>query len=271
MAAGTYHVSLSSFEGPFDLLLHLIARHEVDIYAVPLAQITDDYLAVLRQMDTVDLEVATEFLVVAATLVELKAARLLPDTDDPELEELVLEARDLLYARLLEYRTFKEAAGWVGARLVSAYGHWPRTASLEQRFAGLRPEVTIPVDPAGLAAIAARVFADAVPGQVDLSHVQPPRLTVREAATLVVDALRRAGGRSSFRALTAGCRDRADVVVSFLAVLELYKAEAVELEQSGSFGELQVRQVDEVVDLSALPDGDLGRLLDTAGAARVAE
>lgn len=243
MATGTYQVALSAFEGPFDLLLHLIARHEVDIYAVPLAQITDDYLAVLRDLDTVDLEVATEFLVVAATLVELKAARLLPDTDDPELDELVLEARDLLYARLLDYRTFKEASAWVGARMVAAGGHHPRAAVLEPRFAALRPDVALGVDAAWLAALAARVLADAAPQTVDLSHVQPPRLSVAEAVTLVVAALRGAGGLATFRGLTATCRDRADVVVSFLAVLELYKAGAVELEQVGSFGELRVREL----------------------------
>lgn len=240
MVAAAYRVSLSSFEGPFDLLLHLIARRKVDVYEIPIAQITDDYLAVLAQMETVDLEVATEFLVVAATLVELKAARLLPDLDDPELDELALEARDLLYARLLDYRMFKEAAVWVRTRLDGHAGHHPRSAPMEERFARLRPPVTVPVTAAELAGIAARALAERPPERVDLSHVQPIRLTVREAADMVVAELRRAGGRATFRDLTAGCRHRVEVVVHFLAVLELYKLDLVEVEQARSFGDLVV-------------------------------
>jgi segregation and condensation protein A len=252
MGSATYRVSLSAFEGPFDLLLHLIARHRVDVHAIPIAQITDDYLAVLRQVDIVDLEVATDFLVVAATLVELKAARLLPDTDDPELEELVLEARDLLYARLLDYRMFKEAAGWVAAALSAGSGYWPRAAVLEERYARLRPEVRLPVDAEGLARVAARAFAATPPDEVDLTHVQPLRLTVREAAALLEGALRRAGGEATFRELTADCRDRADVVVAFLALLELYRCDRVDVAQARAFGELRVTDLEGVRPAAAL-------------------
>lgn len=241
MATSTYQVALDAFTGPFDLLLHLIARRKVDIYDIPLAQITDDYLQVIRSMEQLDLEVATEFLVVAATLLELKAARLLPGEADPELEELAVEARDLLYARLLDYRLYKEAAGWVRERLSAHAGYLPREVSLEARFAGLRPDVIVPVDADGLALLAARAFADRPDPVVDLSHVQPVRLTVREAAGMVVDELERAGGRASFRELTAGCRHRIEVVVYFLALLELYKLDHVDLEQASSFAELVVR------------------------------
>lgn len=243
MSAGAYHVTLSSFEGPFDLLLHLIARHRMDVHAISIAQITDEYLAVLRQADTVDLEVATEFLVVAATLVELKAARLLPSTDDPDLDDLAIEVRDLLYARLLDYRTFKEAAAWLEASLEAGAGSWPRAAALEERFARLRPEVTISVDAEGLAALAGRVIANAPPPSVDVSYLQPIRITVRQAVALVVAGLRRAGGRATFRALTAGCQNRIEVVVSFLALLELYRADVIELDQAERFGDLQVSWV----------------------------
>ncbi len=243
MSVGTYHVALSSFEGPFDLLLHLIARHRVDVHAIPIAQITDEYLAVLRQAEIVDLEVATEFLLVAATLVELKAARLLPNTDDPDLDELAIEVRDLLYARLLDYRIFKEAAAWLDASLEAGAGSWPRAAALEERFARLRPEIVIPVDAAGLADLAAQAIANAPPPLVDTSHLQPIRITVRQAVARVVAGLRRAGGRATFRALTAGCRDRIEVVVSFLALLELYRAEVIELSQAEVFGELLVSWV----------------------------
>jgi segregation and condensation protein A len=260
MAVGTFHVSLSSFEGPFDLLLHLIARHRVDVHAIPIAQITDEYLAVLRGAETVDLEVATDFLVVAATLVELKAARLLPNEDDPELDELAVEVRDLLYARLLDYRTFKHAAAWIDERLEAGRGSWPRMAALEERFARLRPDVVLPVDGPGLAALAATAIASAPHHEVDLTHVQPIRMTVREAVAHVLGGLRRAGGRASFRALTASCRDRIEIVVSFLALLELYRVDVVELEQTGTFGDLQVAWIGETP-----PTADAVPMLLTSG------
>lgn len=241
----TYHVAVGTFEGPFDLLLHLIARHKVDIYEIPIAQITDDYLSVLRTMEDLDLDVATEFLVVAATLIELKAARLLPGEDDPELDELALEARDLLYARLLDYRLFKEAAGRLGERLAAHVGYVPRQVSLEERYVGLQPELRLPITPEQLAELAARAMAEQVAPQVDLSHVQPVRMTVREAARLVTDELARAGGRATFAEVTAGCRHRVEVIVCFLALLELYKLEAVDLEQPAAFGDLVVTTLNE--------------------------
>jgi len=247
MPVGTFQVSLSSFEGPFDLLLHLIARHRVDVYAIPIGEITDEYLAVLRGAETLDLEVATEFLVVAATLIELKAARLLPGTADPDVDELALEARDLLYARLLEYRTFKQAAGWLDERIAAGVGSWPRAAALEERFARLRPEAIIPTDAAGLAALAARAFANAPAPEPDLSHVQPVRMTVQEAGALVLGELRRHGGRVTFGELTARMGTRVEVVVSFLALLELYRADLVDLDQAERFGELQVTWIDGAV------------------------
>lgn len=255
----TYHVAVGSFEGPFDLLLHLIARHKVDIYDVPLAQITDDYLAVLRQLEIVDLEVATEFLVVAATLVELKAARLLPGEDDPELDELALEARDLLYARLLDYRTFKEAAGWLADAMVAHRGYVPRSVRLEARYRALVPDVPLPIDAAELAAIGAYALAERPVPVVDLSHLQPVRMTVREAAGMVVDELVRAGGRATFAELTAGCRHRVEVVVHFLALLELYKVGAVDLDQAARFGDIAVTLDD---DHSALASDVLRGLAD---------
>lgn len=238
--AASYHVSIGAFQGPFDLLLHLIARHKVDIYDVPLAAITDDYLAVLRQMDVLDLEVTTEFLVVAATLIELKAARLLPGEDHDGLEDLALEARDLLYARLLDYRIFKEAAGWLRERLRAHAGYHPRDVPLEPRFAGLRPDVALPVDAAGLAAIAHRVLTAPPEPGVDLSHLQPLRMSVREAAGMVLEEMRRATGPVTFAELTAGCRHRSEVVVHFLALLELYKHSHIDLHQPATFGTLTV-------------------------------
>ncbi len=250
--SGSYYVSVGSFTGPFDLLLHLIARHKVDIYEVSLAQITDDYLAVLRQLQTpssgseavgygqFDLEVATEFLVVAATLVELKAARLLPDEDEPEPDELALEARDLLYARLLDYRTFKDAAAFLADGLAAHAGYVPRDVRLEQRYTDLVPAVRVGVGAPQLAALAARVLAERPVSSVDTSHLQPLRMTVREAAGMVMSELERAGGRATFREVTAGCRHRVEVIICFLALLELYKLDLVDLEQAASFDVLTV-------------------------------
>ena len=275
--SAAYHVAVGSFEGPFDLLLHLIARRKVDVSDVPIAQITDDYLAVLRTMEDLDLEVTTEFLVIAATLVELKAARLLPGEEDPELDELALEARDLLYARLLDYRTFKEAAGWLGERLQAHEGYVPRAVGLEERFARLVPAVQLPVAAEGLALLAAHALAERPDNAVDVTHLQPVRITVREAAGMVVDELARAGGRATFAELTAGCRHRVEVVVCFLALLELYRFDHVDLHQSGCFGDLEVEwlpdggwedsalgamDVYEATDLDADPDADPDADLD---------
>ena len=238
--SGTYHVAVGSFEGPFDLLLHLIARHKVDIYEIPLAQITDDYLAVLRAMDAIDLDVATEFLVVAATLIELKAARLLPNEDDPEIEDLALEARDLLYARLLDYRMFKEAGSYLGSRLEVLSGFVPRSVALEERYTGLVPRTQLGVTPDRLALVAANAMTAKPEPVVDLSHVQPVRMTVRDAASMVVSELQRAGGQATFEELTAGCRHRVEVIVHFLALLELYKLDLVDLDQTANFSTLRV-------------------------------
>ncbi len=237
---GTYRVCIGSFEGPFDLLLQLVARHRVDVYEIPLARITDDYLAVLSELEELDLDVATGFLLVAATLLELKAARLLPGEDDPESEELALEARDLLYARLLDYRAFKEAAGHLRRGFDAHAGYVPREVVLEDRYTGLVPDARLDLTPAQLAALAARALAEKPPAQVDVSHLQPVRMTVPQAAVMVTDELQRAGGRASFRELTAGCRHRVEVIVCFLALLELYKLRAIELHQAANFEELTV-------------------------------
>lgn len=255
----TYTVSVEGFEGPFDLLLQLIARRKVDVWDVSLSQITDDYLAVLADMADFDLEVTTEFLVIAATLMELKAARLLPDTADPEAEEAAIEARDLLYARLLDYRTFKHAAGWLGARLHDHVGYLPRAVGPDPSFRGVRAPVELGVGPQRLAAIAARALAarddDAA---VDTSHLQPVRLTVREAAGMVVDELARAGGEATFAELTAGCRHRVEIIVHFLSLLELFKLGLVDLDQTGSFGTLRVRwDLDVPVSQAALAAAEL--------------
>ena len=236
----TYTVSVGSFQGPFDLLLHLISRHKLDIYEVPLHQITDDYIAVIKEMEVLDLEVTTEFCVVAATLIELKAARMLPGEDDPELEELALEARDLLYARLLDYRTYKEAASYLHERLEAHCRYVPRVVPLEPAFAGLVPRTDVGVGPDDLAALAARAFADQPDQPIDVSHLQPTRMSVRQAASMLVSELQRAGGQASFAELTAGCRHPIEIIVCFLALLELYKLEQLDADQEDRNGSIHV-------------------------------
>jgi segregation and condensation protein A len=239
-----YHVTVGSFAGPFDLFLQLIARRKLDVCDVPIAQITDDYLAALGDVEQLDLEVATEFLVVAATLVELKAARLLPAEERPEVDELALEIRDLLYARLLDYRLFRRAAADLERRLEACAGYLPREVGPDE-FRGLRPPVPadLGVGVTGFTELAATALRARPAPVVDVSHLSPARLSVTDAAEQLLDELARAGGRATFSDLTAGCRDRFEVLACFLALLELYKHERVVLDQRESFAPLFVAAV----------------------------
>lgn len=250
-----YTVTVGGFEGPFDLLLQLIAQHRVDVYDVTLADITDDYLAVLRTMDTVDLESTTEFLVIAATLVELKAARLLPTDEEPEVDELAVHARDLLYARLIDFQAFSEAASFLGGRMRDQIGFIPRAVSLEEPFAGSAPPAELAIAPADVARLYGDVLAQAAERDrpVDTSHLPPIAITVEQASRRLLDGLTLHGGRASFRSLTEGYTTRVEVAVAFLAVLDLYKDEHVEVTQSAHFGDLLVELTDDA-GVSAVPD-----------------
>ena len=238
-----YEVRTAVFEGPFDLLLHLILDQKVDLFDVRLADIVDAYVGELERLAQLELDVATEFLLIAATLVELKARRLLPDLDDPDLDdELGLwEERDLLLARLLECRTYKHVARSLEQRMDAAARSAPRTVGADERFGDL------PV-PDGLDGVTASQLRDLARGalylapapRVDLTHVTSVRTTVVEAMTEVVTELRRTG-RVSFRQLVAGLVERVEMVVRFLAVLELVKQGLVEVDQStGNFGSIVV-------------------------------
>lgn len=250
-----YTVTVGDFEGPFDLLLQLIAQHRVDVYDVTLADITDDYLAVLRTMDTVDLESTTEFLVIAATLVELKAARLLPTDEEPEVDELAVHARDLLYARLIDFQVFAEAASFLGGRMRDQVGYIPRAVSLEEPFVGLAPAVELTIGPADVAQLYGDVLAQAAERDrpVDTSHLPPIAITVEQASRCLVDGLTLHGGRASFRSLTEVYATRVEVAVAFLAVLDLYKDEHVEVTQSAHFGDLMIELTDD--DLVGMAPG----------------
>jgi len=236
-----YVVRTEVFEGPFDLLLHLIARQRVDIWQVSLSRITEDYLAEVRRMRQLNLEVATEFLVVAATLLELKAARLLPAPDaDPDEAEAALEERDLLFARLLQYRAYKQAAELFGGRLAEQAAYLPRRVGAEDVLRGIAPDLLAGVEPAELARLAAATLTPSPPPEVRTSHIAPPKLSVAEAVADLAVRLRERGS-SSFEELVGGKALPIEVVVGLLALLELYKRSLVEIEQTATFGAIAVR------------------------------
>lgn len=236
-----YVVRTEVFEGPFDLLLHLIARQRVDIWQVSLSRITEDYLAEVRRMRQLNLEVATEFLVVAATLLELKAARLLPAPDaDPDEAEAALEERDLLFARLLQYRAYKQAAELFGDRMAAQAAYVSRRVGAEDVLRGTAPDLLTGVDPAELARLAAAAFTPSPPPELETSHLAPPKLSVAEAVADLATRLRERGG-GSFEELVGRQALPIEVVVGLLALLELYKRSLVEIEQTATFGAIAVR------------------------------
>jgi segregation and condensation protein A len=236
-----YEVQTPVFEGPFDLLLHLILREQVDLYELRLSVIVDAYVAHLDQLDHLDLDVATEFLLIAATLVELKAKRLLPGDDDIDLdEELALwEERDLLLARLLECKTFKDAALALAALAHDAGRSYPRTAGLEDRFLVIAPDLLAGVTPDLLHDAFLQATAPKPVLRVEMEHVAPIRASVTDAVEELLDELPRIG-RLTFRRLTESLVEKLEVVIRFLAVLELYKQGLVDLDQATSCGELTI-------------------------------
>jgi segregation and condensation protein A len=234
-------VSTSVFEGPFDLLLHLILKEQVDIYEVNLSHIVDAYMQEVERLQAIDLDVATEFLLIAATLVELKARRLLPGREDVDLdEELALwEERDLLLARLLECKTFKDVAGVFSRLADDADRSFPRTAGADERFADLMPDLLEGVTAKRIHALYLKATTPKPVPRVDLFHVAPVRVSVADAVAELVDELPRVG-RISFRRLTSGLVERLEVIVRFLALLELFKQGAVELDQTERFGDIEI-------------------------------
>jgi segregation and condensation protein A len=238
-----FAVRVAGFEGPFDLLLSLIAKHRIEVTELALHTVTDDFIAHVRgQGPEWDLDEATSFLVIAATLLDLKAARLLPDGSVEDEEDLaLLEARDLLFARLLQYRAFKEVAGLLDGMVSEAATRRPRDVGLEPWLAELLPEVLLGLGPTEFAAIAESAFAPKEPEPgVSVEHVHAPAVSVREQAAVLVERLRRRG-QSTFRALTDDAPSTLVVVGRFLALLELYRDGVVSFEQAAALGDLTVR------------------------------
>jgi segregation and condensation protein A len=237
-----FEVRLHNFEGPFDLLLSLIAKHKLDITEVSLSRVTDEFIAHVKAAgQDWDLDQTSSFLVVAATLLDLKAARLLPQGDVEDEEDLaLLEARDLLFARLLQYRAFKQVAGFLKERLAGEARRHPRSVGLEERFASLLPEVLIGIGLDQFAQLAAKALQPRPTVEIGLQHIHVNRVSVKEQAAVVVERLRRAGAMT-FRALCGDSPDTLTTVARFLALLELFREEAVAFDQVSPLGELTVR------------------------------
>ncbi|WP_406167161.1 segregation/condensation protein A [Streptomyces sp. NBC_00996] len=239
---GVFKVRLSNFEGPFDLLLQLISKHKLDVTEVALSKVTDEFMAHIRAMGPDwDLDQTTEFLVVAATLLDLKAARLLPSAEvEDEADLALLEARDLLFARLLQYRAYKQIADIFNARLEEEGRRYPRTVGLEAHHAELLPEVVISIGAEGFAKLAVKAMQPRPKPQVYVDHIHAPLVSVQEQAGIVVARLRELG-EASFRALVEDTDDTLTVVARFLALLELYREKVVALDQEEALGDLVVR------------------------------
>ncbi len=240
--SAAFEVVLDNFEGPFDLLLSLISKHKLDITEVALSRVTDEFIAHVKAIGKVwDLEQTTSFLLVAATLLDLKAARLLPQGDVEDEEDLaLLEARDLLFARLLQYKAFKLVAGVLETRLAGESLRHPRAVGLEERFAGMLPEVLIGIGLDQFAALAARALEPKPELEVSLTHIHAAQVSVREQAALVAERLQRSG-TMTFRALCGDSPDTLTTVARFLSLLELFREGAVAFDQISPLGELTVR------------------------------
>lgn len=239
---GGFKVRLANFEGPFDLLLQLISKHKLDVTEVALSKVTDEFMTYIRAMGPDwDLDETTEFLVVAATLLDLKAARLLPAAQvEDEADLALLEARDLLFARLLQYRAYKQIADIFNRRLDEEAWRYPRTVGLEPHHAELLPEVVISIGPEGFAKLAVKAMQPKPKPQVYVDHIHAPLVSVQEQAGIVVARLRELG-EASFRLLVEDADGTLTVVARFLALLELYREKAVALDQETALGELLVR------------------------------
>ena len=239
-----FRVRLTNFEGPFDLLLQLIVAHRLDVTEVALHAVTDEFIAYTRLIGPdLELDETTAFLVIAATLLDLKAARLLPAGEVHDEDDLaLLEVRDLLFARLLQYRAFKHVAEMFAELEAAALRSYPRAVALEERFSDLLPEVMIGVDAMRFAEIAAAAFTPRPVPVVATEHLHAPRVSVQEQAERVLDVLEQHGVGQwvSFAELVAGCREPIQIVGRFLALLELFRARAVAFEQSEPLGSLQV-------------------------------
>lgn len=244
-----FSLTLSNFDGPFDLLLSLISKHELDITEVSLSKVTDEFISYLKTLDgDEELEQASEFLVIAATLLDLKIAGLLPKGEVVDAEDVaLLEARDLLFARLLQYRAFKEISAWFASAIGMEQMRIPREGRIEERFKNYQPELVWTLTKEEFAAVAQDTMTPREIPTVGLAHLHAPRVSIREQAREVVGMLRRAI-RTTFREIIGAVKDKAVVVARFLAVLELYRLAAISFEQESPLGDLNIEWNDQNFD-----------------------
>ncbi|MBV1855526.1 segregation/condensation protein A [Catellatospora sp. NEAU-YM18] len=274
--SGRFTVRLTNFEGPFDLLLQLIGKHKLDVTEVALHRVTDDFIAHIRAMGKEwDLDEASEFLVIAATLLDLKAARLLPAAQVENEEDLaLLEARDLLFARLLQYRAFKQAAAFIADLEVNGARRWPRAVALEPQYAEALPDLVLGIGPDRLAKLALRAFTPKVVPTVSVAHIHQIRVSVREHAEILRNRIFELG-KATFRELTAECENTLEIVARFLALLELYREGLIAFDQETALGELTVSWIGgEAVDVELAVeeydgDGDARQAMAAADAETV--
>ncbi len=242
-AYGDFRVRLANFEGPFDLLLSLINKRQLDVTEVALSQVTDEFLSYLGQVGDWDLAQATEFLLVASTLLDLKAARLLPAGEVEDEEDLaLLEARDLLFARLLQYRAYKLAAAYLKELEHNQSTRFGRAVSLEPQFTSMLPELVLTISPQRLAELAAAALTPRQAPTVGIDHIHAPRVSVAEHMVIMRERLR-ASGSTTFRSLVSDCSNTLEIVARFLGLLELYREGAVAFDQAAALAELRVRWV----------------------------
>lgn len=251
--AGGFEVHLEEFAGPFDVLLGLIAKHKLEVTELALSQVTEEFCSHIRNQGSEwDLAEATSFLVVAATLLDLKAARLLPSGEVEDEEDLaLLEARDLLFARLLQYRAFKEVAAIFETQMLEHAGRLPRSVGLDPQFADLLPDVVISIGPDRFAALAASALAPKVVPTVGIGHIHAPAISVAEQGQIVATRLAREGS-ATFRALISDVQEINVIVARFLCLLELFRQGKVALEQAAALGDLHVRWTGDDVEPDAV-------------------
>lgn len=271
-STGGFRLSLNNFTGPFDLLLSLIAKREMDITQIALAEVTDEfitYIKVLQQQPgSKALDETTEFLVIASTLLDLKASRLLPSLSEESDEDMaLLEARDLLFARLLQYKAFKHAAGWVSQRFAEEATSFPRQVGLEAHFAALLPELVFSTSPETLAQLARAALApkEVAPTEVGIAHLHGGNVTVREQAA-ILSLMLQENHTLSFQELTADAQSHLVVVVRFLALLEMYRESVISFSQNQPMDALQVTWIQASNEDSI--SWDVAKLTDDYGATR---
>ncbi len=264
-SSNKFDVKLNQFEGPFDLLLSLIAKHELEVTVLALHVVTDDFLQYIKgQGSSWDLDETTEFLVIAATLLDLKAARLLPSGEVEDEEDISrLEARDLLFARLLQYKAFKEVSEWMNTKFITEGKRYARSVSLEPRFANLLPEVILGLGPQEWARLAAKAFEIKPIPSISLTHLHLNTVSVREQASIIVERLRQLGS-TTFRALVMGVEVPV-VIARFLAVLELYREAQITVEQDAPLADLYIKWVgSESGDINVTNEFDEKNELETS-------